>query len=87
MSKKTIDINPDLFNIGGKTRKKRDKKEKLTKEALQLQILHALNITPKGLTLLIQQIGENHSEEIKLVLQGLILEEKITFNDGLYFLK
>ena len=28
MSKKTIDINPDLFNIGGKTRKKRDKKEK-----------------------------------------------------------
>jgi ATP-dependent DNA helicase RecQ len=63
------------------------KKEKLSKEALQQQILHALNITPKGLTLLIQQIGENHSEEIKLVLQGLILEEKITFNDGLYFLK
>ena len=30
MSKKTIDINPDLFNIGGKTRKKRDKKEKST---------------------------------------------------------
>ena len=30
MSKKTIDINPDLFNIGGKTRKKREKKEKLT---------------------------------------------------------
>ena len=30
MSKKTIDINPDLFNIGGKTRRKRDKKEKPT---------------------------------------------------------
>ena len=30
MSKKTIDINPDLFNIGGKTRKKREKKEKST---------------------------------------------------------
>ena len=30
MSKKTIDINPDLFNIGGKTRKNRDKKQKTT---------------------------------------------------------
>ena len=32
MSNKKIDINPDLFNIGGssKTRKKREKKEKLT---------------------------------------------------------
>ena len=30
MSNKKIDINPDLFNIGGssKTRKKREKKEK-----------------------------------------------------------
>ena len=30
MSKKTIDINPDLFNVGGKTRKNRDKKQKPT---------------------------------------------------------
>ena len=30
MSKKTIDINPDLFNVGGKTRKNREKKQKLT---------------------------------------------------------
>jgi ATP-dependent DNA helicase RecQ len=62
------------------------KKEKLSKEALQQQILHALNITPKGLTLLIQQIGVAYSEEVKTALQGLMLEEKITFSDGLYFL-
>ena len=30
MSKKTIDINPDLFNIGAKTRKNREKKQKPT---------------------------------------------------------
>ena len=30
MSKKSIDINPDLFNVGGKTRKNRDKKQKPT---------------------------------------------------------
>ena len=28
MSKKTIDINPDLFSVGGKTRKNREKKQK-----------------------------------------------------------
>ncbi len=63
------------------------KKEMLTLHKLQNLILSELKITPKSFDLLLNIIGDAYKVDVKKALQMLVVEEVITYNDGLYFIK